>query len=55
MFANGSKLIINIPINPRGYANVYIDNMMGLMINLPRTMNAEQLEAAIPHAIEVAA
>ncbi len=35
--------------------DVYIDNTMGLTINLLGTMNAEHLEAAIPLTIEVAA
>ncbi len=35
--------------------DVYIDDTTGLTINLPRTRNANRLEAAIPLAIEVAA
>jgi hypothetical protein len=54
-FASGCELIIDIPIDPRGYADVYINDTMGLTINLPKTMNAECLEAVIPLAIEVAA
>ncbi len=54
-FASGCKLIVDIPINPRGYTDIYIDNTTGLTINLPRTMNVERLEAAIPLAIEVTA
>jgi hypothetical protein len=54
-FASSRELIVDIPINPRGYADVYIHNTMGLTINLTGTMNAECLEAAIPLAIEVAA
>ncbi len=49
-FAIGCDLIVDIPINPWGYADVYIDNRMGLTVNLPGTMNANQLEAAIPLA-----
>jgi hypothetical protein len=51
----GRKLIVDMPIDPRGYADVYIDNTMGLPINLPGTTNAEHLEAVIPLAIKVAA
>ncbi len=54
-FASGRELIVNIPIDPRGYADVYIDNTMGLTIHLPGTMSAERLEVAIPLAIKVAA
>jgi hypothetical protein len=51
----GRELIINVPVNPHGYADVYIDNTTGLTINLPGTHNTNRLEAAIPLAIEVAA
>ncbi len=54
-FASGRKLIINIPINPKGYADVYINDTMGLTIDLPGTMNANRLKAVIALAIEVAA
>ncbi len=54
-FTEGRELIIDVPINHQGYADVYIDNMTGLTINLPGTQNADRLEAAIPLAIEVAA
>jgi hypothetical protein len=54
-FAIGRELIIDIPINPHGYADVYINNTTGLTIDLPGTHNADRLEAAIPLAIEVAA
>jgi hypothetical protein len=53
--AIGRELIVDIPIDPRGYADVYIDNTTGLTIDLPGTHNADRLEAAIPIAIEVAA
>jgi hypothetical protein len=54
-FAIGRELIVDIPINPRGYADVYINNTTGLTIDLPSTHNANRLEAAIPLAIKVAA
>ncbi len=54
-FAAGRELIVDIPVNPRGYADVYIDDTTGLTVDLPGTRNADQLEAAIPLAIEVAA
>ncbi len=49
------ELIVNVPVNPRGYADIYIDNTTGLTINLPGTRNTNRLEAAIPLAIKVAA
>jgi hypothetical protein len=51
----GRELIVDVPVNPRGKADVYIDNMTGLAINLPRTHNADRPEAAMPLAIKVAA
>ncbi len=41
--------------DPRGFADVYIDNTTGLTVDLPGTLNADRLEAVIPLAIEVAA
>ncbi len=54
-FAIGCNLIVDIPIDPWGYADVYINNMTGLTVDLPGTMNANQLWAAMPMAIKVAA
>ncbi len=51
----GRELIVNVPVDPHGYADIYIDNTTGLTIDLPRTCNANRLEAAIPLAIKVAA
>ncbi len=36
-FAIGRELIVDVPINHQGYANIYIDDTMGLTINLPGT------------------
>jgi hypothetical protein len=47
-FAMGRDLIINVPVNPHGYADVYIDNTTGLTIHLPGTRNANRLEVATP-------
>lgn len=54
-FGIGRELIVNMPIDPRGYADAYINDTTGLTVDLPGTQNAERLEAAIPLAIEVAA
>ncbi len=54
-FAIGHNLIVDIPIDPQGYADVYINDTTGLIVNLPGTMNADRLEAPIPLAIKVTA
>ncbi len=55
-FGIGRELIVDVPINPRGYADVYIDDTTGLTVDQPgMKKNAERLEAAIPLAIEVTA
>ncbi len=51
----GRELIVDVPVDPCGYADVYISNTTGLTIDLPGTRNADRLESAIPLAIEVAA
>ncbi len=54
-FAMGRELIVDVPVNLPGYPDVYIDDTMGLTIDLPGTRNASRLEAAIPLATEEAA
>ena len=54
-FADGREFIIDIEVNPYGSADVYIDDMTGLTINLPGTHNADRLKAVIALTIEVAA
>ncbi len=54
-FASGRELIVDVPIDPKGYVDIYINDTTGLTIDLPGTMNADRLEAAIALAIEVAA
>jgi hypothetical protein len=54
-FVIGREPIVNIPINHRGYSDVYINNTTGLTVDLPDTRNMDQLEATISLAIEVAA
>jgi hypothetical protein len=54
-FAMGRESIINVPVNPHGYAGVYIDDTTGLTVNLPGTRNTNRLEPVIPLAIKVAA
>jgi hypothetical protein len=54
-FVTGRELIVDVLVNPRGYADVYIKDTTGLTLNLLGTRNAECLKAAIPLAIKVAA
>ncbi len=44
-FATGQELIVNVPVDPGGYADVYINDTTKPTINLPGTHNAEQLKA----------
>jgi hypothetical protein len=54
-FAIGRELIVDVPIDPHDFADVYINDTPGLTVNPPGTLNADRLEASIPLAIEVAA
>ena len=54
-FGIARELIVDIPVDYRGYADVYIDDTTGLTVDLPGTSNADRLEAAIPLVIKVAA
>jgi hypothetical protein len=49
------KLVIDVPMDPRGKIDVYINDTTGLTVEVPGTDNAACMEAAIPLAIEVAA
>jgi hypothetical protein len=51
-FATGRELIVKVPVHPRGYADVYINDTSGLTVNLLGTHNGERLKAAIPLAIK---
>jgi hypothetical protein len=41
-FAVGRELIVDIPIGHLGYADVYIDDTMGLTVDLPGARNANK-------------
>jgi hypothetical protein len=43
-FEIGSNHIINIPIHTRGIVDIYIDDFIGLIVNLEDTNNATRLE-----------
>ncbi len=53
-FASGRELIVDVPIDPKVYTDVYINNTTDLSVDLPGTINADRLKAAIALAIEVA-
>jgi hypothetical protein len=36
-FGIGQELIVDVPVDPRGYADVYIDDTTGLTVNQPGT------------------
>ena len=54
-FGEGRELIVDVPVDPRGTADVYIDDTIGLTVDLPKSSNCERLEAAILLAIHTAA
>jgi len=54
-FGEGKELIVDIPVDPRGTTDVYIDDTVGLTVDLPESNNCERLEAAILLAIHTAA
>ena len=54
-FGEGKELIVDVPVDPRGTADVYIDDTIGLTVDLPESNNCERLEAAILLAIHTAA
>eukprot|EP00985_Skeletonema_marinoi_P002393 scaffold1000_cov66-Skeletonema_marinoi.AAC.3 len=54
-FAAGTPLVVDIPIDPRGTADVYIDDTIGLAVELEGADNSERLKLAILLAIHTAA
>jgi hypothetical protein len=54
-FGQARRLIIDVPVDPRGKIDVYIDDTTGLTVNVPGSDNAARMETAIPLAIEAAA
>jgi hypothetical protein len=47
----GRELILDVPVNPCIYADVYINDMTELTIYLPGTRNANRLEVTVSLAI----
>jgi hypothetical protein len=54
-FGEGAKLIVNNPINPRGLHNLYIDDIISLTIDIPRTNHIAHGQANTLLAIETTA
>ncbi len=54
-FGIGKDLIVDFPVDPRGMLDVYIDDTVGLTVNLPDTDNADWMERAPLLAIHTAA
>ncbi len=50
-FGAGAELIVNIPINPRGSHDVYIDNVILLTVNIAGTNNIARSQSAFLLAI----
>jgi hypothetical protein len=54
-FAEGAELIVDIPINPHRTHNLYIDNIINLMIDIPGADHIACGQAATLLAINVCA
>ena len=50
-FGEGKEIIVNIPINPRGMNDVYVDDIIPLTVGLPNTVNMSRCESAALLAI----
>jgi hypothetical protein len=54
-FAAGVELIVKIPVDPRGTHAVYIDDIIGLTVNIPGSNNIARGQAAALLAINATA
>jgi len=54
-FGEGAELIVNIPIDPRGSHDVYIDDLILVTVNIPGTNNAARGQSASLLAIDATA
>jgi hypothetical protein len=54
-FAEGAELIVDIPVDPRRIHNVYIDNIIGLTVNIPGSDYVARGQAATLLAIDTTA
>ncbi len=53
LFKEGKELIVNISINKWGMHDIYIDDLIGLGLDLPKCNNKKHLEAAPLLAIDM--
>ena len=54
-FAEGKELIVDVPVDAKGIADVYIDNMIALTVDVENSNNVQRLEQATLLAIHCAA
>ena len=54
-FGEARELAVDIPVDPRGQADVYIDDIFALAVNMEGTNNTKRLESAPLLAIHAAA
>ncbi len=54
-FGQGKKLIVNIPINPQGMHDIYIDDIICLTLNILGTDHVSQGQVAALLAIDATA
>ena len=54
-FGVGKELIVDVPVNPKGIADVYIDDTISLSVNMYDSDNSPRLENAILLTIHIAA
>jgi hypothetical protein len=54
-FGIGKPLIVDIPVDPRGTVDCYIDDTIGLTVDLENTNNVTRMENVIPLAIHAIA
>ncbi len=54
-FATGAELIVVIPVDPRGTHDVYIDDIIGLTVDIPGSNNVARGQAAALLAIDATA
>ena len=54
-FAPGKKLFVDVPVNEKGFADIYIDDVINLGIDLPNTDNLKRLDSSVLLSIYVIA
>ena len=55
LFGKAKDLAVEIPIDPRGHADLYIDDLFALSVDVPNSNNAKSSEAASLLAIHATA